>query len=447
MLQVPLDYAHPNAGTISIALDRIPATGSKVGSLLLNPGGPGASGLDFLPQVAPQLGSSLRQHFDLIGFDPRGVGQSTSVNCGRAANLDRYLQVDGAPPTPTGVNALLAANEQLIAECKAGSGKLLGQVGTVDAARDMDRIRQALGDPKLNYLGFSYGTFLGATYADLFPTHIRVMVLDGAIDPSLPAIQEVDTQSAAVDKELGDFFDWCAANASSCGWAPGGGRAAMEPAVLALVNSTRQQPLAATGTNRSLGPNQVLYGIADGLYDQSSWPQLGNALQSASNHDGSQLLSMYDDYVERNTNGTYSNQVVADDAVSCDDQPWPSAANIEAAAPQAQAMAPVFGLANLYSGLLCTAWPSAPSDHPHRITAPGSPPIVVVGSTGDPATPYAWAQSLASQLSKGVLLTRVGVGHTGYLFSSCVRNNVDTYLITGQPPAAGTTCQSDSSSP
>lgn len=439
---VPLDYAKPGLGTIGIAIDRLRATGTKIGSLLLNPGGPGASGLTFLPEVAPQLNPTLRAHFDLIGFDPRGVGRSAPINCGPGANLDRYLSVDESPVDPTGVSALLSVDAQLVKECQADSGRLLAHVGTVDAVRDMDRIRQALGDPKLNYLGFSYGTFLGATYADLFPTHIRAMVLDGALDPSLGAVQEVDTQSVAVDMELNDFFDWCAANTSQCGWTPAGGRPAMQAAVLALVGAARQHP--QTVGSRQIGPTQVLYGVADALYSTQSWPQLGAALQAASTGDDSELLSMFDDYVERNPNGSYKNQVVANNAVSCDDQPWPPAAQIEAGAAAAQTLAPVFGVSNLYSGLLCTLWPNPPTDTPHRITAPGSPPIVVVGSTGDPATPYAWAQALASQLSRGVLLTRVGDGHTGYLFSSCIRTHVDTYLVDLQPPSAGVRCPSDS---
>lgn len=439
-LQVPLDYAHPSGPTIGIALDRLPATGTRIGSLLINPGGPGGSGLQFLPEIAPQLSPQLRAHFDLIGFDPRGVGASDPVVCGTGSQLDAYLNVDEAPTTPAGVNALLAADRSFAAGCEAHSGAILPYVGTVDAAKDMDRIRQALGDAKLNYLGFSYGTFLGATYAKEFPTHIRAMVLDGAENPALGAVTMVDTQAAAVDAELRSFFDWCATPSSSCAWKPAGGRAAMQGDVLAVLDRSRHQPLVAS---RPVGPNQVLYGMAEALYEPQSWPSLGRALAAASKGDGTDLLSMYDSYVERNSNGTYGNLMEANNAISCADQPWPSATQIEADAAAAEKQAPVFGLANLYSGLLCTVWPAPPSDHPQRITAAGSPPIVVVGSTGDPATPYSWAQALASQLSKGVLLTRVGEGHTAYLSSQCVRNAVDAYLVDLRPPAAGTRCASD----
>lgn len=452
-LQVPLDYSNPSGPTIGIALDRVPASGKPIGSLLVNPGGPGGSGLDFLPAIAPQLSPQLRAHFDIVGFDPRGVGASEPVVCGTGAELDRYLSVDEDPATQAGVNALIAADRAFAAGCKAHTGPVLAHVGTVDAARDMDRIRQALGDAKLNYLGFSYGTFLGATYAEEFPTHVRAMVLDGAEDPSLNAVTTVDTQAAAVDAELNAFFDWCAgqpgtasggAPSAPCAWKPAGGRAAMQGDVLSLISTSKRKPLRAQNTSRTVGPNQVLYGVAAALYEPQSWPGLGQALAEAARGNGTGLLGLYDSYVERNPNGTYGNLMEANSAISCEDQPWPSISQIEADAAAARRMAPVFGEANLYSGLLCDVWPYPPSDHPHPIKAQGSPPILVVGSTGDPATPYSWAQALASQLSHGVLLTRTGEGHTAYLSSQCVRNAVDAYMVDLHTPAPGTNCPTDS---
>jgi pimeloyl-ACP methyl ester carboxylesterase len=442
-LQVPLDYSNPAGPTIGIALDKLAATGSRIGSLLINPGGPGGSGIQFLADVAPQLSSQLTRHFDVIGFDPRGVGASDPIICGSGPELDRYLAVDEDPTTPAGVAALVAADRTLVQGCQAHSAALLGHVGTVDAARDMDRIRQAVGDAKLNYLGFSYGTFLGATYADEFPTHIRAMVLDGAEDPALAPVATVDTQATSVDTELGDFFDWCADAANSCAWKPAGARAGMQAAVLALVARARQAPLAVSGDTRTVGPTQVLYGTAEALYEPQTWPDLGTALAQAANGNGAGLLGLFDQYVGRSSDGTYTNLISANNAVSCDDQAWPSIAQTESDAAAAERAAPVFGMTNLYSGLVCAVWPDPPTDHPHPVVAAGSPPIVVVGSTGDPATPYAWAQALASQLARGVLVTRVGVGHTGYLASSCVRALVDTYMVDLGPPAAGTRCASD----
>ena len=188
----------------------------------------------------------------------------------------------------------------------------------------MDRIRQALGDAKLNYLGFSYGTFLGATYADVFPTHIRAMVLDGAENPELGAVAFSDTQAASVDAELGDFFDWCATSSSGCKWNPAGGRPAMMGAVNALVAQARQHPLPAQATSRTVGSTQVLFGVAEALYEPQTWPALGRALAEASGGDGTGLLAFFDAYESRSSNGQYANLLEAYDAVTCADQPWPS---------------------------------------------------------------------------------------------------------------------------
>jgi len=268
-------------------------------------------------------------------------------------------------------------------------------------------------------------------------------VLDGAENPALDAITTTNTQSVAIENELDQFFSWCAAG-HGCAWKPAGGRAAMQAAVVGLINTATAHPLASSSTSQTVGPNQVIYGIADTLYTTSSWPDLGKALAQAQSGDGDGLLSLYDDYVERGADGQYQNLVEANSAVSCDDTPKPSEAAILAAGPAAAKAAPVFGLSNLYSLLQCAVWPVPSTDTPHAITAPGSPDIVVVGSTGDPATPYAWAQALAKELSKGVLLTRVGEGHTGYLFSSCVRQYVGSYLVNLTPPPVGTSCASDS---
>jgi pimeloyl-ACP methyl ester carboxylesterase len=441
-LAVPIDYNNPNGPTIRLALDRVRATGKWLGSLLVNPGGPGASGLQFLPDLYPKLSSAVTAHFDIIGFDPRGVGASSPITCGTGAQLDQWLSVDAAPTTAQGVKALLSTDQQFAQGCQQRAGALLGKAGTTDAARDMESIRLALGDPKFNYLGFSYGTFLGATYADLYPTHIRAMVLDGAEDPTLDAITTTDTQSVAIDTELKQFFAWCAAG-NNCRWTPAGGQAGMQAAVLALISAVTTQPLPTSSAGRVVGPNQVIYGVADTLYSMSTWPDLGVALAQAQSGDGTALLRLYDDYVMRGANGQYQNLVEANSTVSCDDTSKPAEAAIVAAGPAAAKAAPVFGLANLYSLLQCVVWPVAPTDAPHPITAPGSPPIVVVGSTGDPATPYSWAQGLAKELSKGVLLTRVGEGHTGYLFSSCVRQAVETYLVDLTPPTPGTSCPTD----
>ncbi len=433
---VPLDYRNPGGRHIAIALDRLPAAGARVGSILVNPGGPGVSGVDALSFEAPMLSNAIRDRFDIIGFDPRGVGRSAPIVCADGPTLDKYFDLDPAPTTDAGWQALVAGAKAFDQGCQASSGDVLPLVSTENAARDMDQIREAVGDAKLTYLGFSYGTFLGATYAELFPGNVRAMALDGAIDPALDPVTVNINQSVAFDKELNDFFADCAAR-SSCAWRPGGDLHAAYDALMAKI---RTQRLPTSGS-RTLGPGQALYGVAYPLYDKSSWPVLAVALNQASHGNGTLLLRFFDAYANRNPDGSYGNEQEANSAVNCLDAAWPTDPQVlRQLAPTAAKAAPEFGVADLYGGLMCVTWPIAATGRPHPIRAVGSPPIVVVGSTGDPATPYSQAQALASELQHGVLVTRVGDGHTGYRSSACVRRAVDAYLLDLTVPANGTTC-------
>jgi len=437
-LQVPLNYAQAGGTKIGIALARRPATGTRTGSLLFNPGGPGASGIDDLDYVVQMLPNSILSHFDVVAFDPRGVSRSAPVHCASGPQLDQFIHANPAPTTQAGFQALVAVDQTFVNGCVAMSGAELGLVGTANAARDMDEIRSAVGDSKLTYLGFSYGTFLGATYAELFPTHIRAMVLDGAIDPALDAVTSDIDQAASFDKNLQDFFTFCTQNPDQCSWRPGGDLTAAFNALLARIAAS---PLHVSGTTRTVGPGEAFYGIAQDLYAQETWPDLASALQQAETGNGSGLLQSSDQYTGRNPDGSYSNQLEANNAIACDDQPWPkSLTDLQADAVQAKQKSPEFGVADLYGGIPCSLWPDPPTSTPMAISAPGSPPIVVVGSTGDPATPYADAQSLAKELDHGVLLTRVGDGHTGYSFSACIRQYVNNYFANLVVPPVGTTC-------
>lgn len=439
-LAVPVSYAHPNGPAISLALDRLPATGHQIGSLLLNPGGPGASGVDFLSEAAGIFPASIREHFSLVGFDPRGVARSAPVYCGTGSQLD-YYDLDPAPTTPAGLQSLVAADKAFALGCQRHSGADFATVSTVNAARDMDRIRQALGEKKLNYFGFSYGTFLGATYAGMFPTHIRTMVLDGAINPALNAVTSDIDQSVGFENDFNDFATWCHTQGSSvCPWQPSGSAVT---AYQDLIDQVRAHPVAVQGSNRPVGPALLFYGTAETLYSTADWPDLGLALAQLSQGNGQDMESLADQYLGRNANGSYSNELEANTVINCLDGGWPSISRIEADASQAEKAAPLFGLDNLYSGLVCAEWPVPETGSPHAIHAPGSPPIVVVGSTGDPATPYKWAQALARQLDHGVLITRVGDGHTGYMFSTCVQHAVNAYLLTTKAPKSGLVCSTD----
>lgn len=437
-IQVPRDPRDPSKGTIGMALDRRPASGARIGSLLINPGGPGVSGVDFLPSAVRYLSPGVLQRFDIVGFDPPGVGRTSPVTCLDSAGLERYYNAEPEPSTPAALSAYLQQVNTFDTGCQQRSGAELPYVSTADAAMDMDVIRRDVGDAGLSYLGFSYGTLLGATYAGLFPTHVRAMVLDGAIDPALPVIKGLDVQSAALEGDLDSFFKYCAST-SSCAWKPGS-----DPVQTfeALLNRVRSAPLPVQGSKRTVGAAALLYGTAWGLYSTKVWPFLGNALASASAGDGTEIMELFDSYTGRQTDGSYTNEFEANTAINCLDAPAPTVAAIQADGPAARAAAPVFGVANLYSEMACSLWPVPATGRPGPISAAGSPPIVVVGTTGDPATPYSEAQALASELKKGVLLTRVGEGHTAYPYSACIRSAVDAYLISLAVPPAGTRCQS-----
>jgi pimeloyl-ACP methyl ester carboxylesterase len=439
---VPRDPKNPSLGFIGLAIDRHRATGSageRIGSLLVNPGGPGESGVDALPGIVSGMPKDVLARFDVVGFDPPGVGRSAPITCLDSAGLSRYFDENPAPTTTLGFDALLAEARTFVAGCQQRSGTELPYVSTVDAAMDMDLLRQALGDQKLSYFGLSYGTSLGATYAQLYPTRVRVMVLDGALDPSVPALTQINEQSAGLERQLHQFISTCTSD-SACPWKPGPDP---EGSLDALLGRSETSRLPARGTSRTVGPAEVLYGTLWPLYFTSTWPALANTLATASSGDGTDLLEEFDSYTGRDPNGSYANIFEANAAVNCLDQPPPTIAQIRAAVPAAEAASPFFGLADLYGEVECSVWPVPATGQVGPVHAVGSPPIVVVGSTGDPITLYSWAQSLATQLQHGVLLTRVGAGHTGYYASSCIRAHVDSYLITGVPPAAGTSCSSD----
>lgn len=437
---VPLDWSQPTAGpTVRLALIRLPASGARnqrIGSLFVNPGGPGASAVDFVRGIQDILPPEVLRRFDIVAFDPRGVGSSQPLSCLSGPDLDRYLALDPNPTTPAEIATVVAANQKFAAGCAQDYGpSFLAHINTQDAARDMDYLRQAVGDPKLSYVGYSYGTFLGAQYANLFPTHVRALVLDGAVDPALDGLTFDAQQAVGFDKELQDFFTNCAN--THCAFFSGGNPQAAFQALEARITAT---PLNV-GT-RQLTQALFLDGVAYGLYSPDTWPTLAGALADAANGNGGPLLAMSDQLTDRAPNGTYDSLTSAGPAVDCVDSSYPpTVAAYQAAAQQAAQQAPVFGAVIVWSSLLCAYWPVPSAIHPAPVHAPGAPPILVVGTTGDPATPYEQAKSLASELSSGVLLTHTGEGHTSLgQGSSCVDSVVTTYLVTLSLPANGSVC-------
>jgi pimeloyl-ACP methyl ester carboxylesterase len=435
-LLVPLDYSHPRGRTLHIAVIRKLSSGSHEGSLIINPGGPGGSGVTFEEEAASSF-SQLTDHYDLVSFDPRGVGLSDPIRCLTSAQLDTFINTDPVPDTPA-EHAQLVAQAKLFAnDCYARNGNYLEHVGTIDQARDMDVLRAALGDAKLTYYGASYGTYLGAKYAQLFPTHIRAMVLDGALNPDEPSTQINEVQAGGFQTDLEDFLAACV-KSGSC---PLGSTDAEAQAGLeALKASVTAHPENVNG--RELGAGEFFEGLADGLYSPADWSELWTALGNAKNGNGTDLLLFADSLTERNSNGSYTNLIESNMAINCIDRPYPrSVAVYDRDAKAFAKTAPDFGAAIEYGSLPCAFWRVPPVERVHPVTAQGAPPILVIGTTRDPATPYVWAQALAKQLSSGVLLTYVGDGHTAYLRQNpCIDAAVKSYIDDLMTPKPGTRC-------
>lgn len=427
-LTVPLDDARPALGTLALALTRHKATGSRrIGSLLTNPGGPGASAVEWLQGSYEEFPATLRERFDLVAFDPRGVGRSAPVHCLGTAALDDYFHLDPVPDTAAEKKALLDGNRKLAQGCSRRSGRVLPYVSTQVVAQDLDRVRQAVGDAKLTYLGYSYGTAIGAAYLDQFPTRVRAMVLDGALDPAMSWDGFLRGQSKGFDVALRAFLADCQQTGCVFRDAVDGDLTAAFDALQARVD---RQALPGEG-GRTVGPGEFTLGVGAGLYSRRyGWPAIAQALADAERGDGSALLGLSDSYLERSGEG-YSTITESNFAVNCLDRPWP---RLEAPyyelAQEVGRDYPRFGPAIALSGLGCAVWPVPPKGAPHRVSAPGSPAVVVLGTTRDPATPYAWSQALADQLSRGVLLTHVGDGHTVYRVGAprCLLDPVTRYL-------------------
>lgn len=439
----PLDWSDASAGTIELALIRRAASdGAAIGSLLTNPGGPGASGYDLIAQSASHaVGAALTDAYDVIGFDPRGVGRSTAVTCLDAPAMDAYLfDIPADPRGSDGWRAeLTRRNETFVSACEAGSDGILAYITTDSAARDLDLLRGVLGDAKLNYLGYSYGTFLGATYAKLFPERVGRLVLDGAIDPSVSALEVGTTQAIGFESALRAYMADCLAG-TDCPFRGSVDEAMADLGI--LLAGVDARPLKATD-GRMLGADALVTGIIAALYSQDSWSYLTQALAGALAGDPDTAFLLADFYYGRNADGTYQdNSTEAFTAYNCMDYPIDaSQADQDAADALVAQKAPT--IAPYWQGVdVCDSWPFPPTGVREKIAAEGAAPIVVVGTTNDPATPYAWAVSLADQLSSGVLITREGEGHTGYnKGSSCVDDAVEAYFVQGTVPQDGLTCR------
>lgn len=439
-LIVPLDYAHPAAKQIRLSVVKVRASGQKVGDLIVNPGGPGASGVQFAVDGAGgYFRPALAQHFDIIGFDPRGVGGSARITCGDTAQTDAVISTDPDPATPAQWAQANAITRAYFQRCQKLSGALIGHVSTIEAARDMDILRAALGQPRLDYFGVSYGTFLGATYAGLFPSNVGRMVLDGAVDPALSATQSTLQQAHSMEVALRSYVASCVAQA---GCVLG---ATLDAGIARIQNLLAQIDAAPlpTGTSRSLTGAWARYGVWAPLYVKANWPQLTAALTEAiTRHTGKQLLALADAYVGRGPSAYLDNSLAAQNAVNCLDHddyvPWQ---RVPALIPDFQKASSTFGRAFATMLASCQFYPVQNRHRTAGIRAAGAAPIVVIGTTRDPVTPLAWARALARELQSGVLITRNGDGHTAYSEgNSCVDDAVENYLVKGVVPRNGLAC-------
>jgi pimeloyl-ACP methyl ester carboxylesterase len=424
---VPLDYSQPDGRAITLALAKRPATASKrLGTLFVNPGGPGGSGVEF-------VGSFRRQGlegYDLVGWDPRGVGSSTPVSC-PGADLDRLLSMDISPDDAREQSALVEADRELGQDCLKKSGPQLEHVSTMEVARDLDLLRGLVGDDKLNLYGASYGTQIGATYAQLFGSRVGRMVLDGAVN--ITGDTSV-SQAQGFDRALGAFATWCAAQRCALGATKG----EVLQSVTGLWSRLDGDPLRV-GT-RQLTQQLAVAGVVRVLYANSdAYRFLLQALQTAiADRNGRLLLLLADQLNDRNPQGGYGQINYAFPAVRCLDRQDRGVQGeidlAEQAAAKAPTVGPFFG-----PDLQCPMWPVAAVPKVKLVGA-GAPPVVVIGTTGDPATPYEYAVSMARQLRSGVLLTFKGQGHTAYGQSGCVQQRVVAYLVDGAVPRDGSTC-------
>ena len=438
--QVPLDYADPAGASIGLALARSKATGGEpLGSLLLNPGGPGASGVSFLDQAKSMVGEDVQRQYDLVAFDPRGVQRSNPVQCVDGPALDQLIATDPDYSTDAGIQAVIDAYGELGAACLQNTGPALGHVDTVSAAKDMDVLRAALGEAKLDYLGASYGTKLGATYAELFPHQVGRFVLDGALDVTLTVHQLAVGQARGFQTALDAYVDNCVQTSNSCFL--GGTREEGLAKIKDLLASLDQNPLSVG--DRRLTEGNAFYGVALPLYNRDYWVLLSQALKAAFGGDGSALLRLSDAYASRNPDGSYAdNSLEAFYAISCLDNPsYLTPAQAERQTALFQKVSPTLGDAFDWSQVGCVGQVAKSHEKPLTIDGAGAAPIVVVGTTRDPATPYAWAKALASQLDSGVLVSRDGDGHTGYHSGNpCVDRAVESYLVDGKVPQDGLSC-------
>ncbi|GGQ56860.1 alpha/beta hydrolase [Couchioplanes azureus] len=439
---VPRDWNAPRSGqTYDVAMIRVRSASQRdrIGSLLINPGGPGASGIDLavylsFGQALGGLPTEITEKFDIVGFDPRGIGRSSPVTCISAPDQDATFAASPDPRSDADFQEVVALNKKVAEGCGRKYGDQLGTFSTEQAARDMDALRAAVGDAKTTYLGFSYGTLLGATYAQLFPDKVRALVLDGAVNPKQDFVAGSEAQAKGFEHAFTNFTAWCKATPGKCPIAPDPREAVTDALAKAEVSPVE----GADGREATAG--WIFVAVISSLYDESGWQELAEAVDDLQAGDADGIFELADEYADRRPDGTYSNLFDANLTVNCaDTDDAPSVERVRQLQGEWRAKYPLFGAALAMGMLPCTFWPGKRDPYPAG-AATGAPPIVVVGTTGDPATPYENTAELANMLGTGRVLTWEGEGHTAYPSTKCIVDAVDRYLIDLTAPKEGLRC-------
>jgi len=441
-LVVPIDYAKPDGATARLALIRFPATGKRIGSLIVNPGGPGESGIDAAANLVDAVPDEIRQRFDLVGFDPRGVASSTpTLVCNSDADSDAARADPQVDFSPAGVAHIEDTEKKFVQRCVDKMGKdFLANVGTANVVKDLDALRAALGDGKLNFLGYSYGTLIGSAYAEAYPDKVRAMILDGAIDPNADPVQADIDQAAAFQKAFDNYAADCAKD-PKCPLGTDPTKAV--DTYHGLVDPLVTKP-AITTDPRGLGYSDAITGTVMAMYSPDLWRDLTAGLTELTKGHGDGLLALSDEYMNRDPDGHYSNATDARTAVDCVDQP-PVTDRAKAVDEdrRTRELAPFMSYGQFTGDAplgVCAFWPVPPTSKPHVASAPGLPPVLVVSTTNDPATPYQAGVDLAKQLGGG-LLTYQGTQHTVvFQGNSCVDGYATTYLVDLQLKPEGEKC-------
>jgi pimeloyl-ACP methyl ester carboxylesterase len=436
-IEVPFDYADPEQGSFVLYVKKHNAASpaDRIGSMMVNPGGPGFGGSSLADDAQYYFSQDLIDHFDIIAWDPRGTGESTpAVDC--VDTFDEYFGLDSPPETPEEKQALINASQAFNDKCAENSGTILPYISTQASAQDINSLRLALGEEKVSFFGFSYGSELGTTWATMFPETVRAIVVDGAVDPNASSTQEGMNQAKGFEGQLTTFLKQCSEK-TTCAFHNGG---KAEAAFDKLVLDIDTTPLEVSKDRTPVTQGVLFTAVAQAMYSDYYWPQLSEALSEAQNGDGKGILQLYDDYYQRKDDGTYGNELEAFLAISCLDDPGASSVeDVDSHIEDFIAAAPRLG-GNFAYGYSCALWPVKQASKV-TITGKGAGPIVVVGTTGDPATPLDSTRKMALGLEKGILIVVDANQHTGYGANNCVVKAVDDYLIKLTVPANETTCK------